>query len=87
MSACPCYKGDSGHVTTANLYPSSKILNRSKFTLFCAYMHIYLSRTKLKEETIKPLTVNVILPLALAHPDLLFQAPDDSHNRDSDLWL
>ena len=50
-------------------------------------MYLYLSTTKVKDETIKPFMVHVISLLALAHPNLLFQAPDDSRNQDSDLWL
>lgn len=56
---------------------------------FCADTHTRAPpplRTKVKDETMKPLMGNVILLLA-AHPSVLFQAPDHSHNWDSDLWL
>jgi len=43
-------------------------------------------KNKGKDEAVKPFTVCVILLLASALPNLLFQAPDDSHDQDSALW-
>lgn len=84
LGACPCYRRGSD-----NLYPRSKTSSRRKFTFLCRHTRTRAPpplRTKAKDETTKPLMGNVILLLA-AHPSVLFQAPDHSHNWDSDLWL
>lgn len=52
---------------------------------FCAHTILPL-RTKVKDEAMKPLMGNVIL-LLVAQVRVLFQAPEHSHNWDSDVWL